>query len=91
MRALWKIDSCQISSLVKYGQNKQTNKYIRTCHSYMVTENPLAAAVPARPINIGAPMLLAYIEAPICNIAVDSLHGLLNCKICGLDCYYNRV
>ena len=30
-----------------------------TCHSYMVTANPDAAAVPAKPMNIGAPILLA--------------------------------
>lgn len=31
----------------------------------MVTAIPDPAAVPAKPMNIGAPMLLAYIEAPI--------------------------
>lgn len=36
-----------------------------TCHSYIATANPEAAAVPAKPINIGAPTLLANIDAPI--------------------------
>lgn len=33
----------------------------------MVTAIPDPAAVPASPMNIGAPILLAYIEAPICQ------------------------
>lgn len=33
----------------------------------MVTEKPFAAAVPASPMNMGAPILLAYIDAPICK------------------------
>ena len=38
-----------------------------TCHSNMTTAIPPAAAEPARPTNIGAPMFVANVEAPICK------------------------
>lgn len=35
-----------------------------TCHSNMTTAIPDAAAVPAMPTNIGAPILVENVEAP---------------------------
>lgn len=39
-----------------------------TCHTYIITANPEAAAVPAKQINIGAPTSLAQIDAPTYKI-----------------------
>jgi len=41
--------------------------WIRTCHSNIVTDIPVAAADPARPRNIGAPTLVENVDAPICS------------------------
>ena len=34
LRALWNIDSCQISSFVKYRQNKETNVHFCIIHVF---------------------------------------------------------
>ena len=36
MRALWKIDSCQISSLAKYHRNKQNKLYVCILMSFRI-------------------------------------------------------
>lgn len=43
----------------------QTIIYSLTCHSYMVWAMPLAAADPAMPTNIGAPIFVENVDAPI--------------------------
>ena len=36
----------------------------------MTTAIPVPAADPARPTNMGAPMLVAYVEVPICTTII---------------------
>ena len=38
---------------------------LHTCHSKRTGANPVAAAEPAKPMNVGAPMLAAKIEPAI--------------------------
>ena len=42
-----------------------------TCHSNITTGMPWAAPDPASPTNIGAPILVAYVEAPICQDIIE--------------------
>ena len=47
----------------------------------MTTAMPDAAAEPARPINIGAPMLVANVDAPIFNKVCKPTYDQLRCNL----------